>query len=412
VSSDVSYRTAVTRLDPAGQDEKLLHSTVEEFKRACNIVVSEAWGCSNYGSRHVQSVAYDTIIERTSLKSQHAVLAAHHAADAMRSCFEQQERDCPTRPTFTAPTVRYDARTMTLLDDETVSLTTVGRRVKCPMRLPADDDGYQYGFLEDDAWSLTESTLTLREGEFYLHLGFRREQREVEAAPVDGAVLGVDLGIANLAVTSTARFFSGGRLWHRRRQFARIRTALQQTGTRSARRTLRRIGGRERRFARDVIHRVANGILAEARRYDCSIIAVEALEGIRDRLSGATAIHTWAFRRLVAYLTYKAREYGISVASVDPASTSRRCADCDHVAESNRPTRSKFECERCGMSANADYNAAKNIGIKHVRRGPQSSRRTGTSHCALKSGTVTPNGEFTAYPPGFEAEFADKPADC
>jgi transposase len=114
----------------------------------------------------------------------------------------------------------------------------------------------------------------------------------------------------------------------------------------------------------------------------------------------------------VAYLTYKARECGISVVSVNPEDTSRQCADCGHVAESNRPTRSEFECERCGTSANADYNAAKNIGIKHVRRGPPSSRRTGTSHCALKSGTVTPNGEFTPYPPGFEAEFADKSADC
>ncbi len=34
--------------------------------------------------------------------------------------------------------------------------------------------------------------------------------------------------------------------------------------------------------------------------------------------------------------------------------------------------------------ANADDNAAKNIGMRYVRRGQQSSRRTGNSQLALK----------------------------
>lgn len=64
---------------------------------------------------------------------------------------------------------------------------------------------------------------------------------------------------------------------------------------------------------------------------------------------------------------------------------------------------------KCESEANADYNAAKNIGMLYVRRGQQSSRRTGDSQLALKSGTVTPSGGFTAYPDEFEAEFTDKP---
>ncbi|MFP9193298.1 zinc ribbon domain-containing protein, partial [Natrialbaceae archaeon A-CW1-1] len=74
-----------------------------------------------------------------------------------------------------------------------------------------------------------------------------------------------------------------------------------------------------------------------------------------------------------------------------------------------RPSRNDFRCVKCGSEANADYNAAKNIGMRYVRRGQQSSRRTGNSQLALKSGTVTPNAGFTGYPDGFEAEFTDKP---
>ncbi|ELY26486.1 hypothetical protein C500_15025 [Natrialba magadii ATCC 43099] len=38
-----------------------------------------------------------------------------------------------------------------------------------------------------------------------------------------------------------------------------------------------------------------------------------------------------------------------------------------------------FECESCGATQNADYVGAKNIGWRFVRRGLQSSRRTGDS---------------------------------
>jgi hypothetical protein len=44
-----------------------------------------------------------------------------------------------------------------------------------------------------------------------------------------------------------------------------------------------------------------------------------------------------------------------------------------------------------------------------LSRGQQSSRRTGDSQLALKSGTLKPKRGFTAYPDGFEAEFTDKP---
>ncbi|MFB6269099.1 MAG: zinc ribbon domain-containing protein, partial [Halobacterium sp.] len=84
-------------------------------------------------------------------------------------------------------------------------------------------------------------------------------------------------------------------------------------------------------------------------------------------------------------------------------------AECGFNSTENRPARSHFRCCECGVEANADYNAAKNIGLRYVRRGRQSFRRTGDSQLALKSGTVTPNGHFSAYPDGFEAEFTDNP---
>ncbi|MEF8842295.1 MAG: transposase [Haloarculaceae archaeon] len=132
----------------------------------------------------------------------------------------------------------------------------------------------------------------------------------------------------------------------------------------------------------------------EARTYECSVIVLEELEGIYDTIATAAFAHRWAYRHLCEFIEYKTGGCGIRVEYVDPRYTSQRCSECGHRARQNRPERSRFECANCGSRANADYNAAKNVALRYVRDSPQSSSRTGIRRCALKSGTVSPNGEF------------------
>ncbi|MFW6320834.1 MAG: RNA-guided endonuclease InsQ/TnpB family protein [Halohasta sp.] len=403
-------RTAITRLSVTAKQRKLLEKTLTEWRSGCQLAADLAWE-QGYTTSDIQTRTYDTVRERTALGSQHTILAIHQAAAAINGCDKRRSANkSVSKPRFTAPTMTFDSRTMTLFDDETVSLTTIESRVRCSLVLPDTEDGYQQQYLKSDEWSLTESTLTVRDGEFFLHLGFRRQRNDTERSiAANGTVLGVDLGIENLAVTSTARFFNGRELAHRLREFETVRGGLQQTGTRSAYRTLTRSSGRERRYIRDVLHRTANGIISEAVRYGCHVIAFEDLTEIREQ-TGASWGHRWAFRTLYEFVEYKAEALGITVARVDPAYTSTRCAECGYTANENRPTRNRFQCEQCESQSNADYNAAKNIGLRYVRRGQQSSRRTGNGQLALKSGTVTPNDGFTAYSDGYEAAFTDKPS--
>jgi len=409
VADDYVRRTAITRLSVDGEQRELLEETISEWKRGCQLATDMAWGKCNAKS-DVQPLAYDDVREQTDLGSQHAILATHQAAQAITGCIERLAKGKKvSKPTFTAPTVKYDTRTMTLFDDETVSLSTTESRVRCPLSLPDGADGYQRQYLDSDEWNVTESTLTARDGKYYLHIGFRRPKNDTERNTAeDGTVLGVDLGIENLAVTSTASFCNGRELTHNLREFEKVRTGLQQTETRSAHRTLEQSSGRELRYIRDVLHRASNAIVDEALRYECDVIAFENLTHIRDR-TGASWGHKWAFRTLYKQVEYKAEAEGISVKQVGSAYTSKRCAECGFTADENRPTRNDFRCVKCGSEANADYNAAKNIGMRYVRRGQQSSRRTGNSQLALKSGTVTPSGGFTAHPDGFEVEDTDKP---
>ena len=409
MADDYVRRTAITRLEVTDEQSDLLEETISEWKRGCQLATDMAWGKYNAKS-DVQPLAYDDVREHTDLGSQHAILATHQAAQAITGCLERRSKGkTVSKPTFTAPTVKYDTRTTTLFDDETVSLSTTESRVRCPLVLPDADDGYQRQYLDSDEWSVTESTLTARDGDYFLHIGFRRPKTDTEKNTAeDGTVLGVDLGIENLAVTSTASFVSARELTHNLREFEKVRAGLQQTGTRSAHRTLEQSSGRERPYVRNVLHRASNTIVDEAIRYECDVIAFEDLTDIRDR-TGASWGHKWAFGTLYEQVDYKAEAEGISVKQVGSAYTSQRCAECGFTADENRRTRTDFRCIKCESEANADYNAAKNIGMRYVRRGQQSSRRTGDSQLALKSGTVTPSGGFTAHPDGFEAELTDKP---
>jgi len=409
VADDYVRRTAITRLEVSDEQRDLLEETISEWKQGCQIATDMAWSKCNTKS-DIQPLAYDAVRDQTDLGSQHAILATHQAAQAITGCIERRSKGKKaSKPMFTAPTVKYDTRTMTLFDDDTVSLATTESRVRCRLALPEDDNGYQRKFLDSDEWSVTESTLTARDGDYLLHLSFRRHKNDIERNTAeDGTVLGVDLGIENLAVTSTACFFSGRELTHRLREFERVRAGLQQTGTRSAHRTLAQTEGRELQYICDVLHRASNVIIDEALRYECEIIAFEDLTDIRER-TGASWGHKWAFRTLYEQVEYKAESVGIAVKQVGSAYTSQRCSECGFTADENRKRRTDFECVKCGSEANADYNAAKNIGMRYVRRGQQSSRRTGNSQLALKSGTVKPNAGFTGYPDGFEVEFTDKP---
>ena len=212
------------------------------------------------------------------------VLATHQVAEAITGCIERRSRGLKaSKRTFTAPTVTYEIRTRTIFDHESVSLTTTENQVCVGIVLPTEDDGYQQQYLDSDEWSVTESTLTARNGEFFLHIGCRRYKNEIEQNTAeDGTVLGVDLNIETLAVTGTDSFIGGRELTHDLCEFEKC-AGLQQTEPRSAHRTLVQSSGWELRHVRDVLQRASNALRDKALSYECDVIAFENLTHIRDR---------------------------------------------------------------------------------------------------------------------------------
>jgi putative transposase len=199
-------------------------------------------------------------------------------------------------------------------------------------------------------------------------------------------VIGVDVGQRYLATvaatTNDAQFFSGKEVRARADHYARLRTRLQQKGTRSATRKLVAISGRERRLKLNTNHCISKHIV-ETHPY--TLIGLEDLRGIRERTkrrkkrpSGTTVValsakarranrhaSKWAFAELQGTLAYKAVLAGSLCVKVEAAYTSQTCPRCGLTSKDNRPHHGLlFVCTCCRYTLHADLVGARNIGLR------------------------------------------------
>ena len=228
-----------------------------------------------------------------------------------------------------------------------------------------------------------ESDLVFVNGQFYLFTYCDVE----EPTPLDVEdVLGVDLGIVNLAADSDGEIFSGKAVEENRRKYEHRRRSLQRKNTKSAKRKLKRLSGKQARFQSNVNHIISKRLVKKAQDTRRGI-ALENLKGIREaavRRKQRSRHANWSFYQLRSYIEYKARRAGVPVVLIDPRNTSRTCPVCGCVDKANRRTQVLFSCVSCGFSAPADTAAARNIRARAVVNLPMVSNPVGSgTSCRL-----------------------------
>lgn len=176
--------------------------------------------------------------------------------------------------------------------------------------------------------------------------------------------LGVDLGIVNLATDSDGAVYSGADVERVRKRLAKRRRSLQKCGTKAAKRRLKKMAGKQRRFQAHTNHCISKVLVKDAERTGRGI-ALEELKGIRGRVTARSnqraRLGNWAFSQLGNFVSYKAKRSGVPVVFVDPRNTSRECRACGWIDKKNRANQAAFKCVSCGHEAAADHNAALNI---------------------------------------------------
>lgn len=340
--------TMQLKLLTSDEQKKTLLATMAKFNEAASFAAEAGFKAKVFGQVSIHHLAYKAIREKFGLSAQLAVRAIAKAV----ACFQRDKTKCPVFKPLSA--ICYDQRVMSFKGLTTVSLWSLGGRLRIPFVCGAYQRARQ-GKIKGQA------DLVFRHGKFYLLCTIDMPTDD-PVEPKD--VLGVDLGIANLATDHAGQTFSSDSVEQCRKRYAKRRAGLNKTGTKSARRRLCKIRKRESNFRRNENHCISKKIVAKAKATG-SAIAIENLTGIRRRVSVRKSQRNqhagWAFAQLRSFIDYKAALAGIKLFVVDPRNTSRTCNSCGHCDEANRKNQSEFKCLNCGHSTNADVNAARNI---------------------------------------------------
>ena len=342
--------TAKVRLNPDTAQRAALLQTLETANACANWIGSEAWTRKVFAQYSLHKILYYEARKRFPLSAQIVVRVLAKVADAYKLDQKSERRFAKHGA------ISYDSRILSF-GKGSVSIWTVGGRQRIAY---STGDRQRKQLVSQQG----ESDLIYHRGKFYLAATCNIENPT--PAVVD-EFLGVDMGIVQIASDSDGDEFSGSMTNNVRYRHRKLRTQLQATQSKSAKRHLKKLAGRESRFAQNVNHSIAKTIVEKAKRTERGI-AIEKLTGIRDRVrarkSQRTILHSWAFAQLGSYLKYKAALAGVPIVEVDPRNSSRECSQCGHIDKSNRLSQSKFRCQSCGYTANADYNAARNISSR------------------------------------------------
>ena len=352
--------TVVCQLNPTPEQSYKLDATLEAFAKACHFA-NQTVNPKITNKNRIQGEVYKAIREQFELTANLAVRACARVA-ANRKTAKLKKR--PVKQ-FNPTSADYDARIFSYREkDQTVSLSTVEGRVRIPLVL----GNYQIGKLKGK--NPTSATLSKhRDGKLYIHIQVKDDVPPPQK-PKD--VIGVDLGRRDIAVTSEEQSWSGESVNRIRERFARVRASVQAKGTKGAKRLLKRLSGRERRYQSWVNHNISKQIIRRAKDTQ-SIIALEDLTGIRERTNCQPRTKTerrrsnsWAFYQLRLFIDYKAIKEGVEVVRVPPAYTSQTCHNCLHIhPQKGKSYRSgkTFKCGYCGWKGDADFNGATTIAL-------------------------------------------------
>lgn len=395
--------TAKLKLLPTPEQVAALRQTQLAYRDALNAVSQYAFTQGKTSSvTKLHKGMYAQLRARYHLPSQLACSVERQVAATYKGLWTKFKKNAEHRrnkltkksfkgldhpPHYSSPTVQYTyERDYTFQKDQKVSIGTLTGRISVPYQ------GYdKHAALIRHGACIGDAKLWYDRPKkrFYLLVSLTIDIPDPIPAQLS-EVVGVDVGIRFLAVTSTATgkpsFHSGKRTRHRANHYARLRKRLQQKGTRGAKRRMRRIEQRERRFKAHANHLIAKQIITQ---HPHVLIGLEHLTDIRERTKRkkrrrkkngksfepvspkarkANRVYSqWSFAELQALISYKVVLAGSLAIKVDADYTSKACPICGHTAEENRPRKGLlFVCQnpRCGYTLHADLVGARNVTMR------------------------------------------------
>jgi IS605 OrfB family transposase len=336
-------------------ESDILKKTVEQYFKAYKFCIETGYNLHTSSKKKIHNVTYKEIRNRYPNIPSALVQTVRDVA-----CENLWAVKLKTKPIPKNKFIRYDTRTFEFRKkDSLVSLSTIEGRQKISIRIPE----YFRKYLD---WNCKSATVTLRKNQLWLSIIMETKTPEKKQ---DKTYIGLDRGIKNIAVSSDNKFYNSKKLKKVKGNYQHLKAVLQSKGTRSAKRKLKKLSGKEKRFVRDMNHCLSKEVASK----DFTNFCLEDLKIRKEKKLGRKfnkLLGSWSFGQFQQFLDYKLEEQSKTLLLVNPCYTSQRCSVCGNIGKSNRQG-SNFKCKNCGFELNADLNAARNIvylGISKIDR--------------------------------------------
>ena len=381
-----------------------IHIDNDDMNKLIELTKTYADAC-NYVSRYIfdngfllsfmklQDKIYHNIRHDYHLKSQMAISAIKTAAARYKTIREQMKqnpfkyKDENDKWQYIAKTLEWlpkpvmfrrpqadlvHGRDYSFISDKNsgkpkLSLNTINDRISVDYDIP---DNFKDYF--DGSWKFGTGKIVSLNGQWYFHIPVTKHANQVFDSSNTKNVVGIDRGIRFLTVTydnmGKTKFVNGNNVMKKRDKFQKVRSELQAKGTKSAKRVLKRLSGRENRWMSDINHQMSKTLVQEYGGN--TLFVIEDLAGVsfsEENLNsrnsdGKRALRSWTFYQLEQFLIYKSHEIGAEVIKVPANYTSQRCPVCGRIHKENRKHDThEYICDICGYRSNDDRIGAMNL---------------------------------------------------
>lgn len=209
---------------------------------------------------------------------------------------------------------------------------------------------------------LTKSATISRQADRWF-VSFRFEVEHVEAQSSD--VVGVDLGVKNLATLSTGEVINGAKSYKKyeaklsRMQWLNRHKIIGSANWKKAQLQIARLHSKIANIRKDTLHKLTTLL---AKNHGTVVIEDLNVSGMMANHKLAKSIADMGFYEFRRQLTYKCELYGSKLVVVDRwFPSSKTCSNCGTKKETLLLSERVFECSHCNFTIDRDLNAAINL---------------------------------------------------
>jgi len=345
-------RAVKIKLNVSNNDKKTLLETMISFANVFNFYAD--WSNANSSTSKIKAHK-ETYSQSKQLFNLPSALIQSARDMALEASKNKKRKTIPNKKPTSS--IRYDQRTFTLRGEQ-LTISSIDNRIKTIIKL----SDYSKVFFSNNWKLLKTGYLSLKENNFYFTFLFENDASEKRKV---NKIIGLDRGIINTIATSEGELFSSKVLRKNKRKHLYLRRRLQAKGTHSAKKLLKKLSGKEKRFSYNFLHSLTKKLINNP---NVSTYVLENLTKIKSKAYNKKSnkiISNWGFKQFEKMLEYKAEANGTNIKYVDARFTSQICSCCGLVDKQAR-NKGIYSCTRCNQTIHADINAAINIRNRYI----------------------------------------------